>query len=195
MEEKIKEQLKILKSLSESDFLDEELKNDIQNTIDFVNKTDTRLVGEKLKISFLNKSSNKNPEFSTYGDSGFDLRADVEEPIILKPMERVLVPTGLHFELPKGFDMEVRSRSGLAIKNGIMVLNSPGTIDLGYVGEIKIILINFGTEDFIIKKGDRIAQGLIRNSITSDFMELVEVREINNKTERGESGFGHSGIN
>jgi dUTP pyrophosphatase len=192
MEKDIREQLKILKDLVDSDFIDDDLKTDIRGTIDFVNNNKTSL--GKITVPFINKSSNKNPDFATYGDSGFDLRANIDENVVLKPLERTLIPTGLFFELPKGYDMEIRSRSGLALKNGIMVLNSPGTIDWGYRSEIKIILINLGQEDFIIKKGDRIAQGLIRHSITTDLIELKEVSKISTNTERGFGGFGHSGI-
>jgi dUTP pyrophosphatase len=186
-----------LKSMLDLDIIPDETKEEIRQVLTMVEKTmeydSQNKINNKVVLNFKNTSSNKNPDFATYGDSGFDLRADIDDPIVLKPLQRTLVPTGLYFELPKGYDMEIRSRSGLAFKNGVMVLNSPGTIDLGYRGEIKVILINLGQEDFTIKKGDRIAQGLIRTSITSDFLELKEVNKISDNTDRGGEGFGSTG--
>lgn len=149
----------------------------------------------KLDVKFKNTSNNDNPKFGKVGDSGFDLRANIplEGEITLKPLQRLLVPTGLFFELPIGYELQVRSRSGLAITNGVMVLNSPGTVDNFYVGEVKVILINLGQEDFTFKHGDRIAQAVITNRIGSEFTNLVEVMEITD-TERGSDGFGSTGI-
>ena len=146
----------------------------------------------KILANFTHKSKNKNPEFAYEGDSGFDLRAALDEPIILGTLERVLVPTGLFFELEKGIELQVRPRSGLAIKNGIFVLNSPGTVDSHYRGEIKVILINFG-EPFTINHGDRIAQGVIMPVFGEDKVNLIHT-DVLNETSRGSNGFGSSGI-
>lgn len=129
------------------------------------------------------------PEYKTQGAAGCDVCAFLSESIVLKPMERALIPTGLFFEIPCGYEIQVRPRSGLAIKNGITCLNAPGTIDSDYRGEIKIILINLGLQDFEIHNGDRIAQ-LVISPIS--FGNFVPVKELD-KTERGESGFGSTG--
>jgi dUTP pyrophosphatase len=143
----------------------------------------------KIKVRIINQSSNGLPGYATNGSAGMDVRADLEEPILLKPMERRLVPTGLFIELPEGYEMQVRPRSGLAIKHGITCLNSPGTIDSDYRGEVKIILINLSGEDQTIQHGDRIAQ-LIVGRAEQVSWELVKVI---NSTERNEGGFGHTG--
>ena len=129
------------------------------------------------------------PQYKTKGSAGADICAFLEESITLKPMERALIPTGLFFEIPEGFEIQVRARSGLAIKNGIACVNSPGTIDSDYRGEIKVILINLGSEDFVINNGDRIAQLVVSpvtigNFLKTDFLEA---------SERGEGGFGSTG--
>ncbi len=131
------------------------------------------------------------PKYETEGSSGMDLRANVEETIVLKPMERYLVPTGISLEIPRGFEAQVRARSGLAIKHGISLVNGIGTIDSDYRGEIKVILINLGNEDFEINKGDRIAQMIFAK------VEMAEVREVKviESSERGSGGFGHTGLN
>ncbi len=129
------------------------------------------------------------PEYKTQGAAGCDVCAFLSESIVLKPMERALIPTGLFFEIPCGYEIQVRPRSGLAIKNGITCLNAPGTIDSDYRGEIKIILINLGLQDFEIHNGDRIAQ-LVISPVS--FGNFVPVKELD-KTERGESGFGSTG--
>jgi len=147
----------------------------------------------KTAIKFINKSNNPNPEYAKVGDSGFDIRAYVDEPVILMPGKRRLIPTGLYFELPPNMELQVRPRSGLALKNGVTVLNSPGTVDSGYVGEVGVILINHGYEDFIVNNGDRIAQGVIASVVADNNVRFVSVDELN-KTERGESGFGSTGI-
>lgn len=191
----IDEQLKELRELSKMEFLDDDARLEIEKAIDMVNNISTQHTGSgKLPIKFINKSDNENPTYAKVGDSGFDLRSNISEPVTLKPMERKLIPTGLFFELPLGYDMEIRSRSGLSLKNGVIVLNSPGTVDCQYRGEIQIILINLGGEDFTINSGDRIAQGLIRTAITDNVLDLVEVTEISNDTNRGSGGFGHTGI-
>jgi dUTP pyrophosphatase len=146
-----------------------------------------------LTVKFINKSTNEDPKFAYEGDSGFDLRADIEEPITLEPFKRALIPTGLYFELVKGLEIQVRPRSGLAIKHGITVLNTPGTVDSHYRGEVKIPLINLGEEPFTINKGDRIAQAVIMPVFGEGKIKLNKTTEIN-ETTRGEGGFNSSGI-
>jgi dUTP diphosphatase len=142
-----------------------------------------------VKVKIVNKSSNELPAYETNASAGVDLRADLQEEIVLKPMGRTLVPTGLYIELPVGFEAQVRPRSGLAIKKGISVLNSPGTIDADYRGEIKVILVNLSTEDFIIKNGERIAQMIVAKHEQAEWQEA----EVLTETERGAGGFGHTG--
>jgi dUTP pyrophosphatase len=140
-------------------------------------------------IKIVNQSSNPLPEYSTVHSAGMDLRANLSQPIVLKPLERVLVPTGLFIELPVGHEAQIRPRSGLALKKGITVLNSPGTIDADYRGEIGIILINLSAEDFVIEHGERICQMVIARHEHIGW-ELVEILE---ETQRGSGGFGHTG--
>lgn len=148
----------------------------------------------KCKILFVNKSKNQDPEYATEGSSGFDLRADLTESITIKPSRRAIVPTGLFFEIPDNFEIQVRPRSGLAAKNGVTVLNTPGTIDADYRGEIKIILINLGEEDFVINNGDRIAQAVISTVSAKNIISLLKTSEISNDTKRGSGGFGSTGL-
>lgn len=143
-----------------------------------------------MQIRIVNKSKNQLPQYSTKSSAGVDLRADLEESFELKPMERSMVPTGLHIELPVGFEAQVRPRSGLAAKKGITVLNTPGTIDADYRGEIKVILINLSKESFEINNGDRIAQMVIAAHEQAEWTEV----ETLNETERGEGGFGSTGV-
>lgn len=142
-----------------------------------------------MKIRIVNKSKNKLPAYETAHSAGLDLRAMTDSAIVIRPMERKLIGTGLYIEIPEGYEAQVRPRSGLAVRHGITVLNSPGTIDADYRGEIGIILINLSDSDFIVNNGDRIAQMVIARH---EKAELVEAEEIN-ITERGEGGFGHSG--
>lgn len=142
-----------------------------------------------IQISVINRSANPLPEYATAGSSGMDIRANLEEHLILKPMERVLVPTGLFIEIPAGYEAQVRPRSGLAIKQGITCLNSPGTIDADYRGEIKVILINLSGEEQVIHSGDRIAQMVIQQVCIASWNETEQL-EI---TSRNEGGFGHTG--
>ncbi len=142
-----------------------------------------------MKIRIVNKSTHPLPAYETAHSAGMDLRAFTAGPVTLKPMERKLIPTGLYIELPEGYEAQVRPRSGLALKHGITVLNSPGTIDADYRGEIGVILINFSDNEFTINDGDRIAQMIVSGHARA---ELIESDSINN-TERGEGGFGHSG--
>lgn len=149
----------------------------------------------KLKISFKNDSSNPDPEYATAGSSGFDLRANLAQRMIIPVGKRALVPTGLYFELPEGVEIQVRPRSGLAAKNGVTVLNTPGTVDADYRGEVKVILINLGDEPFEINNGDRIAQAVIASVIGKKVINLNKVNEINEDTERATGGFGSTGKN
>lgn len=142
-----------------------------------------------MKVEIINKSHHPLPQYATPQSAGMDLRANLEEPITLKPMERVLVPTGLFMALPAGYEAQVRPRSGLAIKKGITVLNTPGTIDADYRGEVCVILINLSAEPFVINDGERIAQMVIARH---EQPVLVQVETLD-ETERGAGGFGHSG--
>lgn len=143
-----------------------------------------------MKMRIINKSDNPLPEYETEGSAGLDLRAFLKEPVMLKPLQRALIPTGLFIELPEGFEAQVRPRSGLALKKGLSILNSPGTIDSDYRGEIKIIVINLSNETAILNTGERIAQMVISEV---ERVILVEVEELS-ETQRGEGGFGHTGI-
>jgi len=142
-----------------------------------------------MKVKIVNKSLNELPEYSTLHAAGMDLRANLNDEVILKPLERKLIPTGLFIELPVGYEAQVRPRSGLALKKGITVLNSPGTIDADYRGEIMIILINLSSENFVIQHGERIAQMIVAAHETVNW-ERVEILE---ETSRGDGGFGHTG--
>lgn len=144
-----------------------------------------------VKIKIVNKGSQPLPEYATAQSAGMDLRANIGEyPIVLSPLERRLIPTGLHIALPEGYEAQVRPRSGLALKKGITVLNAPGTIDADYRGEIGVILVNLSNEDFLVNDGERIAQMVIARHEQAEFVP-VEVLE---ETERGDGGFGHSGV-
>ena len=143
-----------------------------------------------MKLNIVNKSNNALPSYETINSAGMDLRAYLPDgEMVVKPMQRTLVPTGLFMEIPVGYEGQVRPRSGLAIKSGITVLNSPGTIDADYRGEVKVILINLSDQEFVIKSGDRIAQLVIAKC---EQMEVVEVETLS-ETERGAGGFGHTG--
>jgi dUTP pyrophosphatase len=143
-----------------------------------------------LKIQVINKGHQPLPKYATPQSAGMDLRANLEEPIILRPLERRLIPTGLHIALPAGYEAQVRPRSGLALKKGITVLNSPGTIDADYRGEVGVLLINLSQDDFVVNDGERIAQMVIARHEQGEF-ETVEVLD---ETERGEGGYGHTGV-
>lgn len=144
-----------------------------------------------MNIKLINKSKHQLPQYATNQSAGVDLRANIDSPIILKPLQRALISTGLSIELPKGFEAQIRPRSGLAYKQGITVLNSPGTIDADYRGDIGVILINLSDEDVEIKDGDRIAQMVIAKHETVNFEESTELLA----TARGSGGFGHTGKN
>lgn len=148
----------------------------------------------KFVTKFINKSNNPDPEYAKEGDSGFDLRVFITDPITLKPLERKLIPTGLSVELPPNTELQVRPRSGMALKHGISVLNTPGTVDESYRGDIGIIAINLSNEDYTIQPGERIAQGVIMNVIGQRISELEKVETLS-ETVRGSTGFGSSGKN
>lgn len=143
-----------------------------------------------MQIRIVNKSTNELPHYATKASAGMDLRANLKADIIMKPMERTIVPTGLFLEIPIGYEAQVRPRSGLAIKKGITVLNTPGTIDADYRGEIMVILINLSSEDFIIKHGDRIAQMIIASHQQVEWNLVEDLFS----TERGSGGFGSTGV-
>ncbi|MBI9054720.1 MAG: dUTP diphosphatase [Bacteroidales bacterium] len=143
-----------------------------------------------MKINIVNKSNNPLPGYSTDHSAGMDLRANIEEAKTLKPLERVLIPTGLFIELPVGFEAQVRPRSGLALKKGLSVLNTPGTIDADYRGEIGVILINLSNEEVIIEPGERICQMVIAKHEQAEFIQV----EVLNETDRGAGGFGSTGV-
>jgi dUTP pyrophosphatase len=193
---KLKEYEGLLLSGEDNDNIDENLATEINLTLEELDQ-EIRLAQQeemsKISVKFINKSTNEDPKFAYEGDSGFDLRADIEEVLILKPGERSLVPTGLYFELVKGLEIQVRPRSGLSIKHGITVLNSPGTVDSHYRGEVKIPLINLGQEPFKIVKGDRIAQAVIAPVYGEGKVVLSKTNSIN-ETSRGDGGFNSSGI-
>ena len=143
-----------------------------------------------VKIKIVNRGRQQLPAYATELSAGMDLRANIDESITLNPMERRIIPTGLYFALPPGYEAQVRPRSGLAFKHGITVLNSPGTIDADYRGEIGVLLINLSTEPFVITEGERIAQMVIARHEQGQ----VEVVEELDQTERGEGGYGHTGV-
>lgn len=142
-----------------------------------------------IKIKVVNKGTQELPAYATPQSAGMDLRANIEEPILLKSLDRKLIPTGLHIALPEGYEAQVRPRSGLALKKGISCLNTPGTIDADYRGEVGVILVNLSREDFVVQPGERIAQMVINKFEQAEF-EVVEELD---KTERGEGGYGHTG--
>lgn len=142
-----------------------------------------------MKIQIINKSKHALPQYATALSAGMDLRANIDTPILLKPMQRKLVPTGLYISLPEGFEAQIRPRSGLALKKGITLLNTPGTIDADYRGEIGVIVVNLSEEDFIIEDGERIAQMVIARYEKAEWEEV----EVLGETERGDGGFGHTG--
>ena len=143
-----------------------------------------------LNIPVIVKTKNELPKYETINSAGMDLRANLEESIVLKPMERRLIPTGLYIALPQGFEAQIRPRSGLAFKKGITVLNSPGTIDSDYRGELMVLLINLSTEEFIVNNGERIAQMMIARHEVAEFQVVEELDD----TERGAGGWGHTGV-
>ena len=142
-----------------------------------------------MQIKIINESDYALPSYETKGSAGLDLRANIDNPIVLQPLDRALIPTGLFMELPVGYEAQIRPRSGLALKKGITVLNSPGTVDSDYRGEVGVILINLSSVDFTINPGDRIAQMVIAKHEQAEWVEVDGL----SSTERGEGGYGHSG--
>ena len=142
-----------------------------------------------MKVQIINKSKHALPNYATSYSAGMDLRANLNEPIVLRPLQRCLVPTGLYIALPEGYEAQIRPRSGLALKKGITLLNTPGTIDADYRGEIGVIMVNLSTEDFTIEDGERIAQMVIARYEQAEWQEV----EVLDDTERGAGGFGHTG--
>ena len=143
-----------------------------------------------IKIKVVNKGSQELPKYETKNSAGMDLRANIKIGIVIRPLDRALIPTGLHIALPEGYEAQIRPRSGLALKKGITCLNTPGTIDSDYRGDVGVILANISNEDFVVNPGDRIAQMII-NKVERAKFELVESLD---ETERGEGGFGHTGV-
>ena len=143
-----------------------------------------------MKVKILNSSKHSNPAYSTEYSAGLDIRANIENPVIIKPLQRVLIKTGLFLEIPEGYEAQIRPRSGLALKKGITVLNTPGTIDSDYRGEVGVILINLSNEEVVIEDGERICQMIFAKFEKVEFINVECVSE----TQRGEGGFGHTGI-
>jgi len=142
-----------------------------------------------MKIAIVNCSKHPLPTYATALSAGMDIRANLNEPVLLKPLQRALIPTGLFLELPAGFEAQIRPRSGLALKKGITVLNSPGTIDADYRGEVGVILVNLSQDDFLVEDGERICQMIIAAHVQAEWDAVNELGE----TERGAGGFGHTG--
>jgi dUTP pyrophosphatase len=189
-----------LQNLDINELFDDETKNELDSIL----KQTSDLMGGwdydhdtmtvRLKINFINKSNNPDPTYEKDGDSGFDIRAFIEKPIEIEPGHRALIQTGLYFEIPSGYELQVRSRSGLALKNGIMVLNSPGTVDSGYRGEIGVILYNTDkSAPFYIHNGDRIAQGVIAAVQTMNKTKFIKTTSLS-ESSRGAGGFGSTGV-
>jgi dUTP pyrophosphatase len=142
-----------------------------------------------MKVRIVNKSDNPLPSYSTEHAAGMDLRANINEEVVLEPLQRKLIPTGIYLELPVGIEAQIRPRSGMALKHGISVLNTPGTIDADYRGEVGVIVVNISSEKYAISPGERICQMVITRHETAEWVEVEELRE----TERGAGGFGHTG--
>jgi dUTP pyrophosphatase len=177
-------------NIDESEFND--MVNDLETLTTELEGMLLESSSEKIVLGFINNSTNQDPEYIYDGDSGFDLRANLTESIILNPLERYITPTGLHFNIPVGYEIQVRPRSGMAAKQGVGVLNSPGTVDQGYTGEVKVILVNLSNEKVTINHGDRIAQAVLCPVLTKRTASLVSVSKLES-TDRGEGGFGSTG--
>lgn len=150
----------------------------------------TEVKNNQLKVKVINKSKHELPAYSTPQSAGMDLRANIDESLTLHPMERKLITTGIYMALPIGYEAQIRPRSGLALKHGITVLNTPGTVDADYRGEVMVLLVNLSQEDFIVNDGERIAQIVIAKHEQADFVEVTELDE----TDRGDGGYGHTGV-
>ena len=187
--ERMREKILLL-SDPESGYTQEDFEKEFTNIAELNFNSDYT----KIQFKFTNKSNNPDPEYATAGSSGFDLRANLDEPVTIKPHSVQIIPTGLYFEIPDNFEIQIRPRSGLAAKNGVTVLNTPGTIDADYRGEIKVILINHSEVGFFVNHGDRIAQAVIASVIGKNFVNLTKVNNIDENTERGSGGFGSTGV-
>lgn len=187
--ERMREKILLL-SDPESGYTQEDFEKEFTNIAELNFNSDYT----KIHFKFTNKSNNPDPEYATAGSSGFDLRANLDEPVTIKPHSIQIIPTGLYFEIPDNFEIQIRPRSGLAAKNGVTVLNTPGTIDADYRGEIKVILINHSEVGFFVNHGDRIAQAVIASVIGKNFVNLTKVNNIDENTERGSGGFGSTGV-
>ena len=159
---------------------------------DLVKNMDKPIEEFRMVTKFTNDSNNPDPQYSKIGDSGFDLRAYLDAPVTLQSLERTLIPTGLRFELLPNTELQIRPRSGMSLKHGITVLNTPGTVDVGYRGEVGVIIINLSNEDYTIQPGERIAQGVVANVIGESISQLSKIEKLN-ETERGSGGFGSTG--
>lgn len=142
-----------------------------------------------MQIKIVNRSKHHLPKYATALSAGMDLRADIDEPVTLKPLQRILIPTGIYIQLPEGFEAQIRPRSGLAVKHGITVLNSPGTIDADYRGEIRVILVNLSQDEFVINDGERICQMIVAAHAHVKWLEVESLED----SDRGSGGFGHTG--
>lgn len=188
-----------LRNLDPKDFLTDDEKNQMSEIFNSVGMDDWVYDPSdnsmRLKIKIINNSNNPEPKYQKEGDSGFDFMANLleDEVIVIEPLKRAVVPTGLHFQIPIGFELQVRPRSGLALKNGITVLNTPGTVDSGYRGEVKIVLFNTGEDAFKIKNGDRIAQGIIAPVQIKRTTKIITVNQLDD-SDRGTGGFGSTGV-
>ena len=194
-----KTELERLMSLNVNDFLTDEEKSQMSDIFNQVGMEDWIYEPNdnsmRLKIKIINNSTNPDPVYKKVGDSGFDFMASLPEGemIVVGPLKRALIPTGLHFQIPIGFELQVRPRSGLALKNGITVLNTPGTVDSGYRGEVKVILFNTDEAPFVIKNGDRIAQGVIAPVQFTKTTKFIRVNNLD-ESDRGSGGFGSTGV-
>ena len=188
-----------LRNLDPKDFLTDDEKNQMSEIFNSVGMDDWMYDSSdnsmRLKIKIINNSNNPEPKYQKEGDSGFDFMANLleDEEITIEPLKRAVVPTGLHFQIPIGFELQVRPRSGLALKNGITVLNTPGTVDSGYRGEVKVVLFNTGEDTFKIKNGDRIAQGVIAPVQIKRTTKFITVNQLDD-SDRGTGGFGSTGL-
>jgi dUTP pyrophosphatase len=188
-----------LRNLDPKEFLTDDEKNQMSEIFNSVGMDDWVYDSSdnsmRLKIKIINNSNNPEPKYQREGDSGFDFMANLleDEEIVIEPLKRAVVPTGLHFQIPIGFELQVRPRSGLALKNGITVLNTPGTVDSGYRGEVKIVLFNTGEDAFKIKNGDRIAQGVIAPVQIKRTTKIITVNQLDD-SDRGTGGFGSTGV-
>ena len=194
-----KTELERLMSLNVNDFLTDEEKSQMSDIFNQVGMEDWIYEPNdnsmRLKVKIINNSTNPDPVYQKVGDSGFDFMASLPEGemIVVGPLKRALIPTGLHFQIPIGFELQVRPRSGLALKNGITVLNTPGTVDSGYRGEVKVILFNTDEAPFVIKNGDRIAQGVIAPVQFTKTTKFIRVNNLD-ESDRGSGGFGSTGV-